>query len=118
MCAAIWTPPGAWSWKKPGCAACWPCPLACVWTRPPRGQIEPVKERNAEQLALDSLTESRTAICHARGLDFETVARTRQREERLLKKLGLEPTPPPAALADEPAADGDDASENSEEDKA
>lgn len=115
-------PAGAPSlYDSPAMARAW---LACVWTRPPRGQIEPVKERNAEQLALDSLTDTRTAICHARGLDFETVARTRQREERLIKTLGLEPpqAPPPASPADEPAADGDDASddeaENPEEDNA
>ena len=115
-------PAGAPSlYDSPAMARAW---LACVWTRPPRGQIEPVKERNAEQLALDSLTDTRTAICHARGLDFETVARTRQREERLIKTLGLEPqqAPPPASPVDEPAADGDDASddeaENPEEDNA
>lgn len=102
-------PPGAPSlYDSPAITRAW---LACVWTRPPRGQIEPVKERNAEQLALDSLTDTRTAICHARGLDFETVARTRQREERLIKKLGLEPkqTPPPAEASAAPENEpGDD----------
>ena len=109
-------PSGAPSlYDSPQIARAW---LSCVWTRPPRGQIDPVKERQAEQQGLDALTETRTAICHARGLDFETVARTRQREERLLKKLGLEPkqppppAAPPASRADEPAADGDDAHED------
>lgn len=69
-----------------------------VWTRPPRGQIDPVKERDAEQIGLDNLTETRTAICHGRGLDFETVARTRQREQRLIDKLGLTPAPAQPAL--------------------
>ncbi len=62
---------------------------AAVWTRPPRGQIDPVKEREADNLALGNMTETRTAICHSRGLDFATVARTRQRENRLLARLGL-----------------------------
>lgn len=108
-------PPGAPSlYDSPAITRAW---LACVWTRPPRGQIEPVKERNAEQLALDSLTDTRTAICHARGLDFETVARTRQREERLLKKLGLEPkqTPPPAEASAAPENEPGDDDETGDE---
>lgn len=77
-------------YDSPRVARAW---LGAVWTRPPRGQIDPVKEREAEQLGLDAITETRTAICHSRGLDFETLARTRQREEHLLKKLGLSPSP-------------------------
>lgn len=84
-------PSGAPSiYDSPRMAQAW---LNCVWTRPPRGQIDQVKEREAESRGLESLTETRTAICHSRGLDFETIARTRQREEKLLKKLGLQPTP-------------------------
>ncbi|SCM70010.1 phage portal protein [Desulfovibrio sp. 86] len=84
-------PAGAPSiYDSPRMAQAW---LSCVWTRPPRGQIDQVKEREAESRGLESLTETRTAICHSRGLDFETIARTRQREEKLLKKLGLQPTP-------------------------
>lgn len=82
-------PPGAPSlYASPAIARAW---LSTVWTRPPRGQIDPTKERMAEQLGLDALTETRTSICHARGTDWEAVARTRQREERLLQKLGLAP---------------------------
>ena len=63
--------------------------LGTAWTRPPRGQIDPVKDRTAEQAGLDMLTETRTSICHARGTDFDTTARTIAREERLLKKLDI-----------------------------
>lgn len=45
------------------------------------------------------MTETRTAVCHSRGLDFETVARTRQREERLLENLGLNTTPPTLSVS-------------------
>lgn len=80
-------PPGAPGlWDSPLMTRAW---LSCIWTRPPRGQIDPTKEREAEALGLASMTDTRTAICHGRGLDFETVAKTRQREERLLQRLGL-----------------------------
>ena len=78
----------------------------CVWTRPPRGQIDPVKEREADNLALANFTETHSAICHARGLDFETVIRTRQREKRLMEKLGLAESPSPvSAIKDDDHAD-------------
>lgn len=73
-------------WDSPLITRAW---LACVWTRPPRGQIDPTKEREAERLGLETMTDTRTAICHSRGTDFETLAKTRQREERLLQRLGL-----------------------------
>lgn len=40
------------------------------------------------------MTDTRTAICHGRGTDFETLAKTRQREERLLQRLGLKSETP------------------------
>lgn len=80
-------PAGAPSfWKSPAIMRAWG---RCIWTRPPRGQVDPVKERQADDLALANLTETRTGICHARGMDFPTLARQRQREERLLRDLGL-----------------------------
>lgn len=63
--------------------------LEIIWTRPARGQIDPVKDRAAEQAGLDALTDTRTAICHARGTDFDTVARTIARERRTLAALGI-----------------------------
>jgi len=69
----------AWAW------------LANVWTRPPRGQVDPTKEREAEQLGLDALTETRTSICHARGTDWDTVAKGLAREKRQMEKLGIAP---------------------------
>ena len=103
-------PKGAPSfWTSPAVMRAW---ARGIWTRPPRGQVDPVKERQAEDLALASLTETRTGICYARGMDFPTLARQRQREERLLRELGLTGSPassvgPAAALPAED--DGDDA---------
>lgn len=106
-------PAGAPSiYDSPRMAQAW---LSCVWTRPPRGQIDQVKEREAESRGLESLTETRTAICHSRGLDFETIARTRQREEKLLKKLGLQPTPATASSKPKETDASDD--EDSERDQ-
>ena len=85
--ALLAVPAGAPSfWKSPAIMRAWG---RCIWTRPPRGQVDPVKERQADNLALANLTETRTGICHARGMDFPTLARQRQREERLLRDLGL-----------------------------
>ena len=78
-------------------------------------QIDQVKEREAERRGLESLTETRTAICHSRGLDFETIARTLQREEKLLKKLGLQSTPAAPAKADAKNKLNNDASEHDQQ---
>ena len=90
--------------------------LNAAWTRPPRGQIDPVKEREAEQLGLESLTETRTSICHARGVDWETVAKTRARENRLMEKLGIAPAQPasPKKEQQKPDPDSGESGENEE----
>ena len=100
-------PEGAPSfWASPAVMRAWG---RCIWTRPPRGQVDPVKERQADDLALTSLTETRTGICYARGLDFPTLARQRQREERLLRDLGLVPGPSAPVAPDAPGTrTGDD----------
>lgn len=77
---------------------------AAVWTRPPRGNVDPVKERKSDQMGLDTLTETRTSICHARGQDWDAVLRTRAREDRAIRAAGLTiPTNPgqQAALAEQ-----------------
>ena len=97
-------------WDSPLITRAW---LSGVWTRPPRGQIDPVKEREAESLGLTSMTDTRTAICHSRGTVFETLAETRQREERLLQRLGLKSETP----AQRPAAGNEDAPQENEDEQ-
>ena len=97
-------------WDSPLITRAW---LSCIWTRPPRGQIDPTKEREAEALGLASMTDTRTAICHGRGTDFETLAKTRQREERLLQRLGLKSETP----AQRPAAGNEDAPQENEDEQ-
>lgn len=93
-------PSGAPSpYRDPMTARAW---LNCIWSRPPRGQVDAVKERNAEKIGLDTLTDTRTAICHSHGIDFETLVRTRAREERLIKESGLNDEP------EQPEKDNDD----------
>ena len=62
---------------------------AAIWTRPPRGNIDPVKERKAESLGLETLTETRTSICHSGGKDWDAVLRTLEREDKAIRKAGL-----------------------------
>lgn len=66
---------------------------AAIWTRPPRGNIDPVKERKAESLGLETFTETRTGICHAGGKDWDAVLRTLEREDRAIRKAGLVQVP-------------------------
>ncbi|UJX40374.1 phage portal protein [Desulfovibrio sp. JY] len=91
---------------KPDLYEAWDAWLAASWTRPPRGQIDPVKERTAEQLGLNNLSDSLTDILYARGSDPETMARKIARERRIYARYGLEATPTPvsvqAAVSDKP----------------
>jgi len=79
------------------------------WTRPPRGQIDPVKERTAEKLGLDALSDSLTDILYARGTDPESMARKISRERRTYARYGLTPTATPVAVSVQvPAKDDED----------
>jgi len=94
---------------------------AATWTRPPRGQIEPVKERNAEKMGTDAMTDSVTDILYSRGTDPETMARKIARERRIYAKQGLVLAPtttPVAAPAQQPAKDDAEQSQNSKEQAA
>jgi len=82
---------------------------AASWTRPPRGQIDIVKERTGEEIGLTNYTDSHSDILNARGTDTETMARKIARDRRILKSKGLYmpgETPPAGATA---ATNEDDA---------
>jgi len=82
---------------------------AATWTRPPRGQIEPVKERSAEKMGTDAMTDSVTDILYSRGTDPETMARKIARERRIYAKQGLvlAPTTTPVAAPAQSQAKND-----------
>lgn len=90
-----------------------PAWASCIWTRPPRGNVDPVKEREADNLGLDNLTETRSALCASRGLDFEDTVRTRAREDKIMRRYGVEPKAQAAKAA--PAAKADDGESEPEE---
>ena len=79
------------------------------WTRPPRGQIDTVKERTGEQLGLDNLTDSVTDILYSRGQDPETMARKIARERRTFARYGLVPAASSVSVSVQiPANDDED----------
>lgn len=89
---------------------------AASWTRPPRGQIDPVKERSAEQIGLDNLSDSITDILYARGSDPETMARKIARERRTYARYGLTPGASPVSVVVQvPANDDESAKKESDQ---
>lgn len=62
------------------------------WTWPVPPHVDPQKEAQAEQIRLAIGVESRTNVCAARGLDYETVARQLVRESALRDEIGLSET--------------------------
>ena len=83
-----------------------------VWIGPPRGQIDPVKETQAEQMQHDILIKPLADICSSlTGQDWDSVVERIARERRKIKRLDL---PEPAAA--QITRDTADAVEPSEED--
>ncbi len=58
------------------------------WGKP---MIDPVKERRAQEMALNMGVTTMEEICAAEGRDWEEVLEQRARETERLKELGLEP---------------------------
>ncbi|HML56009.1 MAG TPA: phage portal protein [Solidesulfovibrio magneticus] len=90
---------------------------ASTWTRPPRGQIDIVKERTGEQLGLSNLTDSHSDILNARGTDTETMARKIARDRRILKRYNLDVGISSVSLAVQVPANDDDESPKKEADQ-
>lgn len=57
------------------------------WTRPPRGQIDIVKERTGEEIGLKNFTDCHSDILSSRGTDAETMARKIARDWETFKRL-------------------------------
>lgn len=76
-----------------------------AWIGPPRGQIDPVKETQAEQLQHDLLVKPLADICTSlTGQDWDSVVERMARERRKISKLGL-PEPAAARLTREGPTD-------------
>ncbi len=76
----------AMQWEDPSQRALW---LHASWSRPPRGHIDPVKEREADALGLQNGTDTLARICADQGTDWEEVLHQRKREQDLCERLGL-----------------------------
>lgn len=61
----------------------------CGWLRPGRGTIDPMKEEQAADIAINGGRSNSYIECARNGLDFYEVAMGRAEEDILRKKLGL-----------------------------
>lgn len=76
---------------------------ACEWIGAARGQIDELKETQASVLKINNrLTTRESEMAKMHGTDWRRVMRQIAREERTMKKLGIEPV---NASTDKPAAD-------------
>uniref|UniRef100_I2Q2P7 Phage portal protein, lambda family n=1 Tax=Desulfovibrio sp. U5L TaxID=596152 RepID=I2Q2P7_9BACT len=91
---------------------------AASWTRPPRGQIDTVKERTGEQMGLNNLSESLTDILYSRGTDPETMARKIARERRIYARYDLVPTASPVSVSVQVPAKEEDAPQGDHQEEA
>lgn len=103
---------------KPGFYAAMDAWCETTWTRPPRGQIDIVKERTGEEIGLGNFTDCHSDILNARGTDTETMARKIARDRRIFDRYGLAPeitATPPAVQEPEGNEDAQKPVENEEE---
>lgn len=70
--------------------------------------IDPLKERNAQQVALKMGVSTLEEICSAEGKDYEQVLRQLAREKALREELGLSLTDEEIAAQQQPEKSGDD----------
>jgi len=86
-----------------------PAYCSCEWVGPPKGQIEPVKEIQAEVLAVNNRLKSRRrAISEMGGGDYRTVFDQIEEEMRDLEARGINPSVDPG----EPDTTTDESEEN------
>lgn len=79
----------------------------CAWIGPGRGTIDPKKEQDAADLAVDGNRSNLAIEASEQGLDYREVLVQRSREQRLIKKLGIESAPAKAPAASDPNDPGD-----------
>lgn len=72
---------------------------ACSWIGASRGQIDEKKETESAILRIQNGLSTYEAECARLGEDFRRIFKQRAREEAMLRKLGLDFQPKPAAAA-------------------
>jgi lambda family phage portal protein len=65
--------------------------LECDWIGPPKGQIEPIKEVQAEILAINNHLKSREESALEAGRDFRPTMEQIAKEQSLMDELEIEP---------------------------
>ena len=90
-----------------------------VWQTRGWPWVDPLKDMEAQKLALDNKLTTRRRILGEQGLDLEEVLEGLAEEEKLIKSLGLSLAPPAPAAAPKPADDKpDDKPDGAPADKA
>lgn len=89
------------------------------WLRPGRGKIDPLKEENASDIAVNAGRSNNVIEAANNGLDFHEVAIGMARENLIRKKLGLNDFVPLKTAGAAGGADGEDStgSAGSEDDR-
>ena len=64
------------------------------WIAPPRGHIDPVKERQGQQLGMQMHAATLADVCAEDGQDWEDVLMQQAREQELMAELGLSQAAP------------------------
>lgn len=78
----------------------------CAWLRPGRGTIDPMKEEQAADIAINGGRSNSYIECARNGLDFYEVALGKATEGILRERLGLQEFVPLKIASDPAAADG------------
>jgi lambda family phage portal protein len=76
--------------------------MQCEWIGPPKGQIEPIKEVQAEILAINNRLKSREESLLEQGREFKPTMVQIEKEEALLDELDIQPAAAGEVIETEP----------------
>lgn len=82
--------------------------LRAAWIGPGRGHIDPVKERQAYQIGREAGSDTMQSANAEQGRDWRKTARQLARENRLLKRLGVNLSPAGGSLGIKGTSDTND----------
>jgi capsid protein len=81
--------------------------LGCDWLGPGRGQIDPVKERQAYQVGFETLTDTLQTANAEQGRNWRKMVRQAAREKRYLERHGVERGDTAAIMGGRPPSDNE-----------